>query len=315
MILLAGGTGRLGTLLTNRLVNRGLEVRVLTRERSRAEHLAGELVSVASGDVQDRGSLDAATAGVDVVVSAVHGFTGARRDSLVTVDRDGNANLVDAAKAAGAELVLVSTVGAAADSPMELFRMKHAAEHHATTSGVPTTIVRSTAFVELWIDLLCKTAGSSGRPLVFGHGQNPINFVSVADVAALIEHALIDPRTRGQILEIGGPESLTFDQLAKAVQTSAGRPGAPRHVPPLMLRLIANTIGRLKPELGRQTRAALVMDRAPLNFDTTPIRHAYPDLPCTPLADVLATAKSQPITKTSSGSPPAASSSSSAARM
>ena len=39
------------------------------------------------------------------------------------------------------------------DSPMELFRMKHAAEQYAVASGVPTTIVRATAFVELWIDL------------------------------------------------------------------------------------------------------------------------------------------------------------------
>ena len=173
-----------------------------------------------------------ATAGVDVVVSAVHGFAGPARDSLAAVDRDGNANLIDAAKAAGADFVLMSTVGAASDSPMELFRMKHAAEQHAATSGVPTTIVRATAFLELWIDLLEQTAGRSGRPLVFGRGENPINFVSVADVAAVVERAVIDPTTRGKILEIGGPDNLTFDQLAQAVQTAAGRPATPRHVPP-----------------------------------------------------------------------------------
>ena len=32
-------------------------------------------------------------------------------------------------------------------------------------------------------------AGRSGRPLVFGKGDNPINFVSVIDVAAVVEHA------------------------------------------------------------------------------------------------------------------------------
>ena len=46
MILVAGGTGRLGTLLVNRLVNRHLPVRVLTRQPARAEHLAGDLVTV-----------------------------------------------------------------------------------------------------------------------------------------------------------------------------------------------------------------------------------------------------------------------------
>jgi NADH dehydrogenase len=238
--------------------------------------------------VRDRESLGPATAGVDVVVSAVHGFTDPHRSALAAVDRDGNANLVEAAKGAGADFVLMSTVGAARDSPMELFRMKHAAEQHAAHSGVPTTIVRATAFLELWIDLLHHTAARSGRPLVFGRGQNPINFVSVADVAALVEQAVIDPTTRGKTLEIAGPNNLTFDQLAQAVQSAAGNTAAPRHIPSVMLHLMANSVGRVKPELGRQARAALAMDRADLTFDSTDLHQRYADLPSTTLADVLA---------------------------
>src|SRR5207245_813336 len=106
----------------------------------------------------DPETLAPAAAGVDVVVSAVHGFTDPDGNSLGAVDRDGNANLIEAAKGAGADLVLMSTVGASADSPIELFRMKHAAEQNAAASGVPTTIVRATAFLEMWIDLINKTA-------------------------------------------------------------------------------------------------------------------------------------------------------------
>lgn len=288
MILVAGGTGMLGTLLVDRLTNRKLPVRILTRQPARAEHLAGELVTVVSGDVRDPDTLARATSGVDVVVSAVHGFTDPRRDALAAVDREGNANLIEAAKDAGADFVLMSTVGAAGDSPMELFRMKHAAEQYAAASGIPTTIVRSTAFLELWIDVIKQTAGRSGRPLVFGRGHNPINFVSVADVAATVDQAVADHTTRGMTLEIGGPENLTFAQLTQAVQKAAGRTGPPRHIPPLALRVMANTVGRVKPAVGRQARTALAMDRTDLTFDTTPLRHLYPELPCTPLADVLA---------------------------
>ena len=289
MILVAGGTGRLGTAVVGRLVNRDIDVRVLTRDPERAAHLAAERVEVVTGDVRDRASLGRATAGVEVVVSAVQGFAGPGGISPATVDRDGNANLTDAAGIAGADLVLMSTVGAAADSPMELFRMKRAAEEYASASGVPTTVVRATAFAELWTDLLEQTARRSGRPLVFGHGDNPINFVSVKDVACLVERAITDPATRGQVLEIGGPGNLSFNELARAVQTAAGRTSAPRHVPPAVLRLMGATIGRVKPALGRQAEAALVMDRADLTFDTTAIHRAYPDLPATSLTDLLAT--------------------------
>jgi NADH dehydrogenase len=288
MILIAGGTGRLGSVLAARLTGRGLAVRVLTRVPARAGHLAALGVEVATGDVRDRASLEAAARGADVVVSAIHGFTGSRGTSPATIDYQGNVNIIDAARAAEAQFVLMSVVGAAADSPMELFRMKHAAEQHLLARDGDWTIVRATAFLELWIDVLAKTAARSGRPVVFGRGDNPINFVSVVDVAGLVEQAVTDPATRGRILEIGGPEDFSFNQLGAAIQLAAGRPAPPRHVPPLMLRLMARSVGYLKPELSRQARAALVMDRADFSFDATAIRQAYPSVSCTPLSMCLA---------------------------
>ena len=287
MILIAGGTGRLGTLVRGTLVDRGFGVRILTREPQRVS-TRDDGVEMVTGDVRDRDSLLPAVAGVDVVVSAVHGFTGPRGISPASVDHAGNVNLIDATKAAGAELILLSTVGATADSPMELFRMKYAAERHAAFSEVPTTVVRATAFLEAWIELLRHTAGRSGRPLVFGRGNNPINFVSVADVAAVVELAVTDTATRGQTLEIGGPADLTFNELARAVLTAGEGSSAPRHVPRVALRLMASTVGRLSPQLGRQARAALVMDRADCTFDASPLHDSYPALPCTSVAEVLA---------------------------
>ncbi len=288
MILVAGGTGRLGTVLAERLAGRGHQVRILTRDPARAEPLAGGQVTVTSGDVRDHQSLQAAVAGVETVVSAVHGFNDPARDALAAIDRDGNANLIDAARAAGAGFVLLSTVGAAANSPMELFRAKSLAEQYAISTGVQYTIVRATAFLELWIEVLEQTAARSGRPVVFGRGQNPINFVSVGDVAALVERVVLDPATRGETLELGGPENLTFNQLAQAVQNAAGRTKPPKHVPSPMLRLMANTVGRVKPQLGRQARAALAMDHMDLAFDSLAIHTVYPELPCTSSAEVLA---------------------------
>lgn len=286
MILVAGGSGRLGSLVVDLLRAQLLPVRVLTRDRVRAAHL-GERVEIVIGDVRDPSSLSAALEGVDVVISAVHGFMGVGAVSPASVDRDGNTNLIDRAKTAGAELVLVSVVGASPDSPMELFRMKHAAEMRAKASGVPTTIVRSTSFLELWLELLRDTAKKSGRPVVFGRGANPINFVSVHDVARLVERAVTDGSMRGETVEIGGPENLTFNQLAEAIQTADGRSGTARHVPPQMLRLMANTVGRVNVRLGRQVRAALAMDRLDLRFDTNAIHARFPDLPTTTLADVI----------------------------
>ena len=109
MILLAGGTGRLGTMVAARLARRGLPVRILTRDPARAAGLAGQGAEVVTGDVRDRASLAAAVRGARIVVSAVHGFAGPGGVSPAAVDRQGNINLIDAARDAGAEFVLVSS--------------------------------------------------------------------------------------------------------------------------------------------------------------------------------------------------------------
>ncbi len=250
MILVAGGTGRLGSVLVPRLVAGGHPVRVLTRDPTRARHL-GDGVEVVVGDVRARATLAAALDGVITVVSAVQGFAGPGRVTPASVDRDGNANLVDAASAAGAEIVLMSVVGASPDSPMELFRAKHEAETNLRASGVPWTIVRATAFAELWAELV-------GKGLVFGRGDNPINFVSVVDVAAAVERAATDRRLRGTIIEVGGAQNLTFNEFAILLRQVRGEPTTTRHVPRTLLRAAA--------PFARQARAAVAIDTIDMTY-------------------------------------------------
>jgi NADH dehydrogenase len=252
-VLIAGGTGRLGALVAQRLVDRGVSVRVLTRDAGRAR--PGPGVELVEGDVRRPETLAAAVQGVDVVVSAVHGFVGTGGVSPKSVDRDGNANLVAAAGKVGAAVVLMSIVGAAPDSPMELFRCKAAAEQDLRTSGVPWTIVRSAAFLELWVELV-------GKGIVFGSGENPINFVSVHDVADVVAEAVLDPGRRGQVVEVIGPEPLTFNQLAERLRSRTGQPTRVRHIPRWLLRIMA--------PLHRQPKAALVMDTTDMTKRSSP---------------------------------------------
>jgi NADH dehydrogenase len=254
VILVAGGTGRLGSVLVSRLVARGEDVRVLTRDPTRARHLVG--VEVVVGDVRRRGDLVPALLGVSAVVSAVHGFVGADHVTPASVDRDGNAHLIEAATTVGARFVLMSVVGASPTHPLELFRMKAAAEQELRQSTLRWTIVRAGAFLELYQDLLRPPGGRGRRPVVFGRGDNPIQFSRVDTVARAVDRALGDDAT-GTVIEVDGP-LMTMNQLAGASDSELSRP---RHVPRLVLRTLAAARGT---SIGRQGQAALVMDRCNL---------------------------------------------------
>jgi uncharacterized protein YbjT (DUF2867 family) len=66
--LVLGGTGSIGRLVAQRLLEQGDQPRVLTRESDRARRLLGAEVEVAAGDLSDTASLTAALGGVDAVV-------------------------------------------------------------------------------------------------------------------------------------------------------------------------------------------------------------------------------------------------------
>jgi uncharacterized protein YbjT (DUF2867 family) len=201
----------------------------------------------------------AVVAGADVVVSTMHGFLGGRGAGPSEVDERGNANLVDAAAAASASMVLMSIAGASPDHPVDLFRAKYAAEQYLRASGVPWTIVRAPAYRELWLRLLSETAGDSGRPLIFGRGEQPIPFASVVDVASVVTRAALDPDQRGRLIEVPG-EPMTMKELARGLKAERGWTGSPRHVPRAALRVLSVVARPVNPAFARQSLSALMMD-------------------------------------------------------
>ena len=290
MILVAGGTGLLGSKVVDRLVGAGHQVRVLTRDRQRARHLPAG-VDVVAGDVQ-RGSLAAAVQGCTCVVSAVHGFAGPGRTSPEAVDRAGNQNLITAATAAGvSRFVLVSVAGAAPDHPMSLHRMKYAAEQQLQAAPLTGLIVRPTAFLQTWLTIIGGKLASGGPALVLGPGRNPINFVAVEDVAAFVCLAVRgDPRIGAGIgagITVGGPENLTFTGIAERLLADAGRSGPIKHVPLAALRAMSLLARPVRPGFARQAAAAVVMNTTDLSFDPLPLRKRFPDVTALSFDDVL----------------------------
>jgi NADH dehydrogenase len=239
-----------------------------------------------TGDIRRPADLERSLAGIHVVVSCVQGMVGTDV-SPASVDRDGNLALVRAAARAGADVVLVSLTHAAADHPLEVARMKYAAEQALAAGEVPATVVRSAAFTELWADIILQSAGRGHRPTVLGRADRPIWWVSVEDVAEATVRAVVDPAYRGRTLDVVGPDGLTLVELARAVMETRGWPGSPRRVPAPVVRAAAATVGRLKPSLGRLLSAAIGMDDLPPD-EPAATRRDFPGLEPASVPSVLA---------------------------
>ncbi|MER6877757.1 NAD(P)H-binding protein, partial [Amycolatopsis sp. NPDC000673] len=200
LILVTGGTGRLGRALVPRLAADGHAVRVLSR-RAPADK------QTRRGDLLTGAGLDDALDGVKAIV---HCATGNGRSDI-----DGTRNLVQAAaRTERPHLLYVSIVGA---DRVELsyYRAKLACEQLVERSGLPWTIQRTTQFHELvawmctsqrWLPMIVMPRGVSFQP------------VDTADVAARLAALVGAPA--GRAPDLGGPEVRPAADLARAYARS-----------------------------------------------------------------------------------------------
>ncbi len=301
MIAVVGATGTLGPLLVAVLRSRAIPVRVITRNAAAARvRLAGvdvDEADIEEADIAMRDQAIRALRGASVVVSAVSGF--GSKGGVRMVDLEANRTLAGAARAVGVEhFVLLSVSGASADHPIELFRMKHAAEEAVRACGVPWTIIRPSAYLETWLGLVGGPLVEKGKTLVFGRGRNPINFVSASDVARFVELAITDPSLRGRSIEVPGPENLTADELVTIVQRVTGLTGRVSHAPTPIMRLLSVALRPLDPMRAGQIATAVVMDSLDMTVDGASVRAAYPSIPMTSAGEVaqrLFGARRQPM--------------------
>src|SRR5579863_2139308 len=183
MILIVGASGRLGGTVAQCLLAQGKAIRAMTRTPSTLAHLQQQGAEVVNGDLRDPASLLRACQGAEQVLAAVHALVGKGDNNPQTVDEAGNRCLIDAARAAGVKhFIFVSVQGASANSPLEFFRIKYRTEEYLRASGLNFTILRCSAFMDLWAQLIGQPILEQGKTVIFGRGNNPINFVAVQDV-------------------------------------------------------------------------------------------------------------------------------------
>lgn len=269
MILVVGASGRLGGLVARQLLIEGKQVRAMSRTPSSLTDLQALGADVVAGDQRDPTSLAAACKGIEAVFTATHAFNGSGGNSPLAVDDRGNRNMIDAARAAGARhFVFTSILGARADHPVNMYRYKYATEQYLRSAGLSHTILRPAPFMETWAQILGVSIVKHGKAMVFGRGANPINFVSVQDVAKCAVIALDDPSKQGHILEIGGPENITQLQFVRMIEQASGRTASTKRIPLPMMRIMRMVTRPINPMFSRQIQAGIIMATEDMTFDS-----------------------------------------------
>jgi uncharacterized protein YbjT (DUF2867 family) len=219
VILVSGATGKQGGTTARNLLERGFAVRALTRdaEKAAARELADLGAEVVSGDLEDRASIERVLDGVYGLFSVQQfmetGVEGEVRQGVL---------LADAARAAGVEHLVYSSVGSAhRETGIPHFESKWEVEEHVRASGVPYTVLRPVFFMQNWEFMREPIVGGTlPQPL---DPDKPFQMIDADDIGVFAAMAFEDPESWfGREVDIAGDE-LTMLEIAGTLSRVIGR--------------------------------------------------------------------------------------------
>ncbi|SIR77056.1 complex I NDUFA9 subunit family protein [Natronorubrum thiooxidans] len=226
-VLVAGGTGFIGTALCTELHERGHEVTALSRD-PRGSDLPAE-IERSRGNVSAYDSIAGTVAGHDAVVNLVALSPLYKPPSGVdheTVNLGGTANLVQAAEDGDVDrFVQMSALGADPDGDTDYIRTKGEAETLVRNSHLEWTIFRPSVvfgggseFVEFTKQL--TTPYVTGLP---GGGTTRFQPIWVGDLVPMLADALEDAKHVGETYEVAGPQIVTLADATELVYEAEGK--------------------------------------------------------------------------------------------
>ncbi len=226
MILVTGAAGTTGSEVIRQLALKGVRVRAMVRDPDKAKRFSGTGIETVVADLSRPTTLDPALRGVDKVylvsspdprVSQLHG------------------NVIDAAKRAGVkQIVRLSALGAATNSPAQLLKWHGEVDERLARSGLSYSILRAHFFMQNLLGLRESIQNEGVIALPVREGK--IAPIDARDVATAVAAVLTSEGHSGRVYDLTGPEALGFSEIAAAVGAAIGKDVRYEDAPPEAVR-------------------------------------------------------------------------------
>jgi uncharacterized protein YbjT (DUF2867 family) len=226
-ILLAGSTGYLGGCIAKELQQRSRFFRAIARSPKKLKQNDIKANEMLEAELTDPDSIRECCKGIDIVISTV-GIT-KQKDGLTYMDVDYQANmnlLKEAKKSVVKKFIYVSVLNGEKLRNLKICDAKELFVEQLKKSGIDYCIVRPNGFFSDMSDFF--NMAKRGRILLFGNGELRANPIHGEDLAVVCVDAI--DRTDKKI-EIGGPETLTQNEIASIAFDILGNKPKITHIP------------------------------------------------------------------------------------
>lgn len=253
LVLVTGATGYIGGRLVPELLAEGYRVRCLVRS---PDKLAGVAwlhdVEVVVGDIGDGGSVAAALTGVSAAYYLVHSMGGAH--DFAEHDRRAAATFRDAASATEGleQIVYLGGLGDEHDTALSPhLSSRHEVGRVLAAGRVPVTELRAAVIIgsgSASFEMLRNLTDVLPVMITPRWVSTRCQPVAIRDILYWLVESIRTPAAQGRVLEVGGPEVVSYEEMMRAYAEVAGLPKRlVIRVPLLTPRLSSHWVGLVTP--------------------------------------------------------------------
>lgn len=223
LILLTGATGYVGGRLLHALESQGLRVRCLARRAAFLKHRTAEGTEVVKGDVFDVDSLDRALEGVHTAIYLIHSMGAA--GGFEAMDRKAANNFAGAAERAGVgKMIYLGGLGEGPDLSPHL-RSRQEVGRILRGSSVPTLEFRASIVIgsgSLSFELVRALTERLPVMILPRWVKVMAQPIGIEDLVRYLTEAVALPLPESRIVEVGGAEPLSYQDLMEAYAKERG---------------------------------------------------------------------------------------------
>ncbi|MEQ8676422.1 MAG: NmrA family NAD(P)-binding protein [Aggregatilineales bacterium] len=213
-ILIAGGTGSLGSAVLDKLSSQDVHLRILSQQ-PRSDNIAPP-IEWAQGNVITGDGLKKALAKVDIIVNCLGNPRNVYKTDVVGVQ-----HLAEMAKTSDVQHFFHVSIVGIEKIELDYYKHKIAAENAVMQSGVPFSIQRITQFHTLLDSMMSGMQFDESRYTLPIAGDAKFQPIDTRDAAEYIIE-LLSANVRGKLPDVGGPEILTVTEIAEIYLRAKG---------------------------------------------------------------------------------------------
>lgn len=228
-IAITGGTGFVGAHLAVKLVHDGYDVALIARghDQRNAKILKLNHSQFFVSDLSNVDDLTRAFTGCDAIVHCAGINREIKSQTYERVHVQGTCNVCEAAKRAAAnKIILISFLRARPNCGSAYHESKWSAEEIVRASGLDYTILKPGVVYGRGDHMLDHLSHALQTFPVFasvGMSEKFMRPLAIADLVAVMEASLKDPRLSNKTFGVTGPEEITLREAARRVGESIGK--------------------------------------------------------------------------------------------